>query len=197
MRRPTRILTIAAAVPLTVLALTSCTQPAPLPTVSSTTATPTPTATPVAASSIATLAARSAGGGTVTSIESESDGTEWDVRVVADDGSVREVHLSSAGAVLAGPSADTTTADEQSANRAIVAATSVGLSAAQKRMVAVVPGGRVTAIELDDFQDRVVWQGDVLDGSGVRHDVRIDAVNGAVVMNAADAASTPTPTTGS
>jgi len=58
-------------------------------------------------------------------------------------------------------------------------------------MLAAVPGGRVTAIELDEDQDRVVWQGDVLDAEGVRHDVRIDAVNGSVLLNRADAVRTP------
>jgi uncharacterized membrane protein YkoI len=58
-----------------------------------------------------------------------------------------------------------------------------------------VPGGRVTAIELDEDGDRVAWQGDVLDADGVRHDVRIDAVNGSVLLDRADA--TPSPATGS
>jgi hypothetical protein len=35
----------------------------------------------------------------------------------------------------------------------------------------------------------------VLDADGVRHDVRIDAVNGSVLLDRADAA--PTPATGS
>jgi uncharacterized membrane protein YkoI len=72
----------------------------------------------------------------------------------------------------------------------------VKLDAAHRRMLAAVVGGRVTGIELDDYQDRVVWQGDVL-LDGVRHDVRIDAVNGSVVLDRADATPTPVPTTGS
>ena len=72
------------------------------------------------------------------------------------------MHLANDGTVLAGPSADTTDANAESANRAQVAAASVTLASAQKRMLAAVPGGRVTAIALDDYQDRVVWRADVL-----------------------------------
>lgn len=197
MRTPIRILTLAAAVPLTAFALAACTQVTPLPSLSTRSASPTPTATPgPTTAAIAALALREVGEGKVVSVEDEADGTEWDVRVVLDDGSVREVHLAAAGTVLAGPSADTTTPDQQSDNRAQVAAASVSLESAQKRMLAAVPGGKVTAIELDDYQSRVVWRGDVL-ADGVRHDVRIDAVNGSVVLNSADANPTATPTTGS
>jgi hypothetical protein len=196
-RSPIRILTLAAAVPLTALALASCTPAAPLPTIVTRSASPspTPTATPgPSAAAVAGLALREVGEGSVVSVEDEADGAEWDVRVVQADGGVQEVHLADDGTVLAGPSSDTTDANEESQNRAKVAAAAIGLASAQKRMLAAVPGGRVTAIGLDDDQDSVVWQGDVVVG-GVRHDVRIDAVNGSVVLNRADSA--PTPVTGS
>lgn len=197
MRTPIRILTLAAAVPLTAIALAACTQIAPLPSVSTQSASPTPTATPgPTTAAIAALALREVGEGKVVSVEDEADGTEWDVRVVLDDGSVREAHLAADGTVLAGPSSDTTTPDEQSANRAQVAAAAISLESAQKRMLAAASGGTVTAIELDAYQSRVVWRGDVL-VDGVRHDVRIDAVNGSVLLNSADANPTATPTTGS
>lgn len=198
MRSPIRVLTLAAAIPLTVLALAACTPGTPLPSLSALSASPTPTPTPAGptAAAIAGLALREVGEGTVVSVEDEAGGTEWDVRVVLDDGSVRELHLGADGTVLAGPSTDTTDADDQSDNRALVAAATVKLEAAQKRMLAAVPGGLVSAIELTGYQDRVVWQGDVL-LDGVRHDVRIDAVNGSVVLNRADSTPTPLPTTGS
>ena len=118
------------------------------------------------------------------------------MRVVIPDGSVQEVHLANNGTVVAGPSEDPTDANAQSANRAQVAAASITLAAALNRMLAAVPGGRSTAIGLGAYHDRVVWQGDVLVG-GVRHDVRIDAVNGSVVLNQADSSATATPATGS
>ncbi|MBW4042110.1 MAG: hypothetical protein HIU86_08275 [Acidobacteria bacterium] len=199
MRRPTRILTIAAIVPLTAVALAACTPGTSLPTIATRSAspTPTPTATPgPTAAEIAALAKRDVGEGTVVSVEDESLGTEWDVRVVVADGSVQEMHVADDGAVLAGPSEDPTDANAQSANRAQVAATSITLPAAQQRMLAAVAGGVVTAIELGTYQDRVVWRGDVLVG-GVRHDVRIDAVNGSVLLNQADSSSSATPPSGS
>ena len=198
MRRPTRILTLAAAAPLVVLALAACTQSGPLPSFAtrSASATPTPTQPPgPSVSAISDLAVRAVGEGSVVSVEDEADGAEWDVRVVLDDGTAQEVHLARDGTVLAGPSADPTDANDESGNRAVVAAAAVRLPAAQRRMLAAVPGGRITAIELDDDGDRVAWQGDVVDAKGVRHDVRIDAVNGSVLLNRADGA--PTPATGS
>ncbi|WP_199706581.1 PepSY domain-containing protein [Amnibacterium setariae] len=198
MRTPIRILTLAAVIPLTVGALAACTPGQPVLGIPTRTASPSPTPTSTrgpSVAAIATLAQRDAGEGTVVEVEDESDGTEWDVRIVLADGSVRELHLAADGTVLAGPSDDTTDADEQSANRALVAAASVRLSSAHGRMLAAVPGGRVTAIELDEDGDRVAWQGDVLDADGVRHDVRIDAVNGSVLLDRADA--TPSPATGS
>jgi uncharacterized membrane protein YkoI len=196
-RRPTRILTLAAIAPLTALALAACTPAAPLPSVVSSAATPTPTATPgPSAATIATLARREVGDGTVVSVEDESAGTEWDVRVVLSDGTVREVHLADDGTVVAGPSQEATDAETESANRAQVAAATVGLAAAHRRMLAAVPDGLVTAIALAEYQDRVVWRGDVLVG-GVRHDVRIDAVNGSVVLDQPDADPSVTPSGGS
>jgi uncharacterized membrane protein YkoI len=196
-RRPTRILTLAAIVPLTALALAACTPTTNPPSLVPTSATPTPTATPgPTVDRIAALAKREVGEGTVVSVEDESAGTEWDVRVVMADGTEQEVHLSDRGAVLAGPSEDPTDANAESANRAQVAAATVTLASAYRKLVASVPGGRVTAIALDEYQDRVVWRGDVL-AHGARHDVRLDAVNGAVLMNQADADPTASPVTGS
>jgi hypothetical protein len=199
-RRPTRVLTLAAVAALSTLALAACTQPSELPGLPTTSASPTPTPTPteepgLALPAIADLALRAEGDGTVVSVHDEAAGTAWEVRIVLDDGSVREVHLAPDGTLLAGPTGDATDADEESANRALVAAAALDLEAAERRMLAAVEGGRATAVGLDDFQDRVVWRGDVLDADGVRHDVRIDAVNGSVLLNRADAP--PTPATGS
>lgn len=197
MRRPTRILTIAVIAPLTAVALAACSPSTTLPSIVSPSASPTPTASPgPTAAQIAALAVRQVGEGTVVSVADESAGTEWDVRVVTGDGSAQEVHLAKDGTVVAGPSADTTDPDARSANRAQVAAASVTLASAQKRMLAAVPGGIVTAVELSEYQDRVVWQGDVL-ARGLRHDVRIDAVNGSVVLDQADANPSTTPVAGS
>lgn len=197
MRRPIRILTLAAIVPLTALALAACTPGTTLPSVTRTSATPTPSATPgLPVAEIAALAKREVGEGTVVSIEDESAGTEWDVRVVLADGTAQEVHLSTGGAVLAGPSEDPTDANAESANRSQVAAATVTLAAAAKKAAASVSGGVVTAILLDTYQDRVVWRADVL-ADGVRHDLRLDAVNGAVLLNQADANPSATPAAGS
>lgn len=197
MRRPIRILTLAAIVPLTAVALAACTSTTTPPSLVPTSATPTPTATPgPTVAEIAALAEREVGEGTVVSVEDESAGTEWDVRAVLSDGTEQEVHLSADGTVLAGPSQDATDANAESANRAQVAAATVSLAAAHRRLVASVDGGRVTSMVLDEYQDRVVWRADVL-ADGVRHDVRLDAVNGAVLMDQPDSDPSATPAAGS
>jgi uncharacterized membrane protein YkoI len=196
-RRPTRILTLAALVPLTAVALAACTPSTTLPAIPTPTATPTPTAKPgPTVAQIAVLARRDVGEGTVVSVEDESAGTEWDVLVVATDGTEQEVHLSDEGVVLAGPSENTTDANAESANRARVAAATVTLAAAYRKAVSAVPGGRVTALALDEYQDRVVWRADVL-AEGVRHDVRVDAVSGGVLLNQPDASPSAVPSGGS
>lgn len=200
MRHPNRILTLTVVVPLTALVLAGCTPGTQLPGLvtrsAAATPSPTPSASRVSVATIASLAAREVGEGTVVSIEDEADGSQWDVRVVLEDGSVRELHLGSAGGLVAGPSTDATDANEESANRARVAAAAVGLDAAQRRMLSAVSGGRITAIELDDDGDQVVWRGDVV-ADGVRHDVRIDAVDGSVVSDQPDATAAATPASGS
>jgi uncharacterized membrane protein YkoI len=196
-RRPIRILTLTALIPLTAVLLAACTPSTTLPSLHTSSPTASPTPTPgLTVSQIAALAQREVGEGTVVSVEDESAGTEWDVRVVISDGTEQEVHLSDQGAVLAGPSEDATDANAESANRAQVAAATITLAAAYRKAAASVSGGRVTALALDEYQDRVVWRADVL-ANGVRHDVRLDAVNGAVLLNRADADPSATPTGGS
>ena len=158
MRRPARIVLTASVVPAVLLGLAACTQPAPLPLSGSTSpaASPSPSASArqLSVQSIAGRALQQVGSGTVVAVEDESAGTVWDVRVVQEDGSVQELHLSPSGRVLAGPSSDTTDADQQSTNRAMVAATSVSLAGAVDRMTAAVPKGRVTAVQLSQYEDR-------------------------------------------
>ena len=191
MRRPIRIVVPALVLPLAVLGLTACTQPTPLPIPSSASPTPTPTATPgPTVQRIAAVAQRAVGAGTVVRVDDESDGAVRDVLVVLEDGTAQEVHLSAAGRVLTGPSPATADADARSSNRALVAAASVSLAGAADRMVAAVPQGRITAIGLEEYQDRVVWRGDVTNADGVRQDVRIDAVNGSVLLNLTDGQGT-------
>ena len=193
MRSPLRTAVAALVVPIAVLGLAACTQPVPLPSPSSASSSPTPSPTPTlgpAVQRIAAIGRQSVGAGTVVRVDDQSDGSVRDVLVVQEDGSAQEVHLSAAGRVLTGPSPATADADARSANRSLVAAASVSLAGAADRMVAAVPQGRVTAIGLEEYQDRVVWRGDVTNADGVRQDVVIDAVNGSVLLNLEDGQAT-------
>lgn len=197
MRTPIRMLAAVAVPAALVLGLAACTQPLPSPLLSrSTTVTPTPSPTPrLDVARIATLTKAAVRGGTVVSVEDESDGSSYEVHVVDSTGAEQEVHLDAAGIVRSGPTAVETDDDARSDNRAHVAAASVGLASARDRMLESVPGGRVTAIALGEYRDRVAWSGDVTDRKGVRHEVRIDGVNASVVLDRPDGPD-PQPTSG-
>lgn len=197
MRAPIRMLMTVALPVALVAGLSACTQPAPVPLpTSSTPAAPTPSPTPrLGVDRIAVLARAAVRTGTVISVEDESDGASYEVHVVDSAGAEQEVHLDPAGAVRSGPADVAVDADRRSDNRAAVAAVSVSLKSASDRMVAAVPGGRVTAIALEEQDGRIGWAGDVTDADGVRHDVRIDGVSGAVARNQPDRAD-PQPTSG-
>lgn len=197
MRPPVRILALAT-VPLLAVGLAACASPLPLPVPSSIASTPSPTPTPAPdLARLARLALRATGSGTVVDVEDESDGTSFEVHVVDDTGAEQELHLDPKGVVRAGPTAVDTDADSRSDNRALVAAASVTLTSARNRMAAAVPEGRITAVQLGEYQGRVAWTGDVTGTDGVRHDVRIDAVNGSALLDQPDSAARPTPSGGS
>lgn len=126
------------------------------------------------------------GSGTVTSIEQEAGGTSWEVLVVTSDGHEQEVHVATDGErVTAGPTEETTIADDVAENERFVDAADLSVSQAAAALTKTV-AGTVTELGLDDHAGAVVWEGDVLDASGTKHSVRIDAGSGDVVTNTVD-----------
>lgn len=125
-----------------------------------------------------------AGSGTIVSIEQEAGGSSWEVLIVSNDGREREVHLSRDGSsVTAGPTAETMGADDLRENKAFLAAAKLSYANAAVGLTDTV-AGTITEIGLDDYAGAVVWEGDVVDSSNVKHSIRINAGTGDVVSNA-------------
>lgn len=117
-------------------------------------------------------------GSSLVSIEENSDGS-WVVDLINADGVAVEVGISPDGdRVIAGPSVTGEPAPgTDEAKLDYTAATGVVLTE--------VPGGRITDLELVvEKGGTYVWEADVVDASGARRAVDVDAVSGRVLQNA-------------
>lgn len=117
-------------------------------------------------------------GSSLVSIEENSDGS-WVVDLINADGVAVEVGISPDGdRVIAGPSVTgEPTPGTDVAKLDYTAATGVVLTE--------VPGGRITDLELVvEKGGTYVWEADVVDASGARRAVDVDAVSGRVLQNA-------------
>lgn len=131
-------------------------------------------------------ARKAVGSGTVTSIEQEAGGTSWEVLVVTSDGNEQEVHVDADGQrTTAGPTKETSDAEDVTEAKRFVGAADLSVAQAASTLTKTV-SGTVTELGLDDHAGAVVWEGDVLDGSGTKHSIRIDAGSGEVVTNTVD-----------
>ncbi|OQJ63435.1 hypothetical protein B5P24_10730 [Clavibacter tessellarius] len=83
-------------------------------------------------------------------------------------------------AVTAGPVTDADDADDLADTAALLRGASVGHADAASAMTGAV-AGTVTELALDEDGGRILWEGDVVDASGVTHSVRVDAASGEVV----------------
>jgi uncharacterized membrane protein YkoI len=134
----------------------------------------------------AATARKAVGSGTVTSIEQEAGGTSWQVLVVTADGDEQEVHVDADGKrTTAGPTNQTSDPDDTVENERFVGAADLSVAQAATALTKTV-SGTVTELGLDDHVGAVVWEGDVVDGSGTKHSIRIDAGSGKVVTNTVD-----------
>lgn len=117
-------------------------------------------------------------GSSLVSIEENSDGS-WVVDLINADGVAVEVGISPDGdRVIAGPSVTgDPTPGTDVAKLDYTAATGVVLTE--------VPGGRITDLQLVvEKGGTYVWEADVVDASGARRAVDVDAVSGRVLQNA-------------
>ncbi len=128
----------------------------------------------------------SVGSGTVISVEQEQRGSAYEVLVVTKDGTEHEVHTDAAGTGVTGtPQTETADADDRAEHDRFVAAADLDVSKAVSAFEDL-HAGAITELGLDDHLGTVVWEGDVVDGSGTKHSVRIDAGSGDVVTDQVD-----------
>ncbi|MCU0153620.1 PepSY domain-containing protein [Curtobacterium poinsettiae] len=126
------------------------------------------------------------GSGTVISVEQEQGASAYEVLVVTKDGTEHEVHTNADGTSVAGtPQTEAGDADDTAEHERFVAAADLSVKQAVDAFQDL-HAGTVTELGLDDHVGTVVWEGDVLDSSGTKHSVRIDAGSGDVVTDSVD-----------
>ncbi|MCS6554898.1 PepSY domain-containing protein [Curtobacterium flaccumfaciens pv. flaccumfaciens] len=126
------------------------------------------------------------GSGTVISVEQEQGASAYEVLVVTKDGTEHEVHTNADGSAVAGtPQTEAADADDKAEHERFVAAADLSVKQAVDAFQDL-HAGTVTELGLDDHVGTVVWEGDVLDSSGTKHSVRIDAGSGDVVTDRVD-----------
>lgn len=126
------------------------------------------------------------GSGTVISVEQEQGASAYEVLVVTKDGTEHEVHTNADGTAVAGPpQTEAADADDTAEHERFVAAADLSVKQAVDALQDL-HAGTVTELGLDDHVGTVVWEGDVLDSSGTKHSVRIDAGSGDVVTDRVD-----------
>jgi len=126
------------------------------------------------------------GSGTVISVEQEQGASAYEVLVVTKDGTEHELHTNADGTSVAGtPQTEAGDADDTAEHERFVAAADLSVKQAVDAFQDL-HAGTVTELGLDDHVGTVVWEGDVLDSSGTKHSVRIDAGSGEVVTDRVD-----------
>lgn len=125
-------------------------------------------------------ALKAAGSGTIISIEREDSGV-WEVKLAAADGTETEVHVTADGTVTAGPETKADDADDKAENVRFLDAAKLSWSDAADKLTAA-QAGTVVELNLDDHAGGIVWEGDVIDSSGAKHSVAVDAATGAAVQ---------------
>ncbi|QQD75182.1 PepSY domain-containing protein [Curtobacterium sp. YC1] len=126
------------------------------------------------------------GSGTVMSAEHEQGGSAYEVLVVTKDGTEHEVHTNADGTAVAGtPQTEAADADDTAEHERLVAGADLSVQQAVDALRDL-HTGTVTEIGLDDHAGAVVWEGDVLESSGTKQSVRIDAGSGDVVTDRVD-----------
>lgn len=136
-------------------------------------------------------------GSTVVAIEREGD-RGWEVEVVTRDGEKYELEVSADGReVLRGPQRHDKDPADQDRHRKLVQAAELDYRAAARKIAVAVPG-TITELELDSERGKTVWEADVVDGSGTKRVVIIDAVSGEVLSTPVESRPTtrrPSPST--
>ncbi|MFI6521330.1 PepSY domain-containing protein [Spirillospora sp. NPDC050679] len=123
-------------------------------------------------------------GSTVISIETEDDGSRWEVQTVTGDGTEHEVTVGAADGEVVSDTPKKEGAADKAKHRDRVKAAKVDYKAAADKILQIAGGGRITELNLDGHQGRTVWEADVRTGGGKRS-IEIDAGTGDKVSDTA------------
>ncbi|MGO2534100.1 PepSY domain-containing protein [Arthrobacter rhombi] len=124
---------------------------------------------------------------TVISLETENNETQWEVQVVTSDGTEHEVSISAEdGSVIGSPTEESDDAQDKKKHQKRVDAATVDFKEAAAKFRDAVPEARIAELGLDDEHGTTVWEGDLIDGDGAKHEVQIDARSGDVITNSKD-----------
>ena len=122
-------------------------------------------------------------GATVISVERESAGTQWEVEAVH-DGTVQIIRVSASDAsVTSGPTTKNEDSQDIAEHTSQVKKAKIDFARAAAIIRKQVANGTITELNLDDRRGSVVWEADVIDTSGTKHEIAVDAVDGTVVAN--------------
>ncbi|MEU4092848.1 PepSY domain-containing protein [Streptomyces sp. NPDC026673] len=125
----------------------------------------------------AVASARAEAPGTAVSAELDDDrgGTDWEVEILAEDGTWHEVTIDAADGKVVSTHQEQDRQDAAEARGALRGSKTDLLDAAEAASSAR-PGGTVTSVSLDD--DSRTWEVDVRSGKGTTHEVHVDPVSG-------------------
>ncbi|MEU7857111.1 PepSY domain-containing protein [Nonomuraea sp. NPDC049141] len=133
---------------------------------------------------VAQAALKAVPGSTLVSMEAEENGGLWEVRVVDAKGTEHQMDIGAGTAkVVSGPSAE----DDDSADKTEyldrIKAAKLDYQQAAGKIATAVPGGRITELNLDSHQDKIVWEVDVVTSDGKKQNMTVDAIDGTVTKD--------------
>ena len=123
---------------------------------------------------------------TVVGVESEDDDSRWEVELQVSDGTIFEVEMSRDGlSVLQDPVEKNDSPESKEKHRTRLEADQIGFQVAASTAVGEVPGV-ISELGLDTEDGVVVWEADVHDENGTKHEIKIDSETGEVVLSEVD-----------
>lgn len=123
-------------------------------------------------------------GSTLVSMESEENGSLWEVQVVDAKGTEHQMDIESGPAkVVSGPSAEDDDSDDKTESLDRIKAAKLDYRQAAGKIATAVPGGRITEMNLDSHRDKIVWEVDVVTSDGNKQNMTVDATDGTVTKD--------------
>ncbi|MEU4226462.1 PepSY domain-containing protein [Nonomuraea sp. NPDC026600] len=123
-------------------------------------------------------------GSTLVSMETEENGSLWEVRVVDAKGTEHQMDVESGTAkVVSGPSAEDDGSKDKAKDLDRIKAAKLDYRQAADKIATAVPGGRITELNLDSHRDKIVWEVEVVASDGNKQNMTVDAIDGKVTKD--------------